>query len=183
MIFLEAYARPLLLLHALGGAVVVGSTTHQLIWSRAYRRGEFGRHRSEKRFVTILVIAYALNFLVGNLLYPTFKVRVRSEYLDDVRAVVEQAKLRDAQALGEPRTTVVPGSLSNAGRAFDIKEHCAALGFAAAIGLYVLRRRSHPHEVPAAAPLYLSLSLFACVTSWVALLVGLYVTSLRAVGS
>ncbi len=183
MVSLEAYVRPLLLLHALGGAVVVGSTTHQLLWSRAYRRGDFRRHKAEKRFVTILAIAYVLNFVVGNLLYPTYKVRVRTEYFDDVRAVVAQAKLRDEQRLGDKVRTVVPGTLSSASRVFDIKEHCAALGCAAAVALYVLRRRAHPNEVPSSAPLYTGLSLFACVAAWTALLIGLYVTSLRAVGA
>ncbi len=184
MIFLEAYARPLLLLHAVGGAVVVGATTHQLVWSRAYFRGDYRRHRSEKRFVAILAIAYVLSFLGGNLIYPTYKVRVRAEYFDDVRAVALAAKVRADHRLGERASQAATAqSLAGVARGFDIKEHCVAFGCAAALALFWLSRRAHPHEVPTAAPLYLGLSLFACAAAWVGLLVGLYTASVRAVGT
>lgn len=190
MIFLEAFARPLLILHALGGAVVVGATTHQLLWCRAYFRGDYRRHRAEKRFVAILALAYLGAFVGGNLIYPTYKVRVRAEYFDDVRTLAEHNKLRldHRMAPTQPNANSetnqsLPPNLSSVARTFDIKEHCVALGCAAAMALFWLSRRAHPHDVPESASLYLGLSLFACFAAWVGVLVGLYTASFRAIGT
>ena len=83
VIFLESFARPLMVCHAIAAAVLVGATTHHLLWCRHYLRGSYSRVKAERRFATICAIAFVSTFAAGNLLYPTYKVRVRAEYFDN----------------------------------------------------------------------------------------------------
>src|SRR6185369_5184444 len=96
-LFLEGIIRPLLVVHAIAAAVLVASTTHHVIWCRGYLRQNYERHAGEKRFALIAATAFAITFLLGNLLYPTYKVRVRAEYFDNPAAIAEEQKLRQAQ--------------------------------------------------------------------------------------
>lgn len=187
MIFLEPVARPLLVVHIVAAAVLVGSTTHHLLWCRHYLRGSFSRAKAERRFATIVACAFVTTFVVGNLLYPTYKVRVRAEYFDNPGAVADEVKLRDAQhklvgVASPPTPTVVP-SLSPIARLFDVKEHWVALGCAAAVALWILSRRAHPKDEPRTLWLYVGLSAFCCGSAWLGAIVGVVVASYRAVGA
>jgi len=162
MVFLEGIARLLLIVHAISAGVLVASSTHHVVWCRGYLRGNFDRARGERRFALIAGCAFVITFVLGNLLYPTYKVRVRVEYFDTAAMV----------ARGLPQVA----------RLFDIKEHLMALGCAASVGLLLLSRRAHPKDHPGALSLYLGLSLFACGSAWFGLLVGLFTASHRAVG-
>ena len=46
MIFLESLARPLLIGHAIAAAVLVGATTHHLLWCRHYFWGRYHRAKA-----------------------------------------------------------------------------------------------------------------------------------------
>jgi hypothetical protein len=123
-------------------------------------------------------------FVLGNLLYPTYKVRVRAEFFDNPAAVAEEIRLRQAQ---EKLTSPAPASptlpsLSPIARLFDIKEHWVALGCAASVILLILSRLAHPREQPSVLTLYLGLALFACLTAWCGAVVGLVTASFRSVG-
>jgi hypothetical protein len=166
-------------------AILVASTTHHLVWSRGYLRGDFGALRGERRFALIAACAFVSTFVLGNLLYPTYKVRVRAEYFDNPAAVVEETHLRAVQhkAIGVvPEAPVGPISLSWVGRLFDIKEHWVALGCAASLLLLLLSRRAHPVDERRVLPLYLGLSVFMCATAWWGAIVGLVTASFRSVG-
>src|SRR5579872_4490896 len=105
MLFLESLARPLLLVHAVSAAVLVGVTTHHLLWARHYARKNFGRIRQERLFALVAAVAFVFTFLLGNVLYPTYKVRVRAEYFDNPQAIADELKLRTA---GHQTTHAVP---------------------------------------------------------------------------
>jgi hypothetical protein len=93
VVFLEAWARPLLIVHAVTGAASVAVTTHLALWTRKALRGQ----RSPGAVRWFAAVAFGLfvaQFTGGNLLYPTYKVRVRAEYLDAPRIALEDARLR-----------------------------------------------------------------------------------------
>ena len=181
MIF-EHWARALLVLHTVLAGVLLGASTHQLVWSRHYLRGRFARAEVERRTAQWTGVCFALSFVVGAALYPTYKVRVRVEYLDAPTAIAEESALRQTHAQGKPSATPTSSDLTWVGRLFDVKEHAVALGAAAALLLALLARFSHPKDHAAATTLYLGLSLFVCASAWSGALVGIVVASYRAVG-
>jgi hypothetical protein len=182
--FLEAWARPLLVLHGVCAAVLVAASTHHLLWTRRYRRGSFDKMAGERTFALLASTAFLVTFLLGNLLYPTYKVRVRAEYLDSPAALTEELKLRATQRLGthEESPAPRPRSLASVARVFDIKEHWVALGCAASLALFALSRFAHPKEHPDVLPLYLGLSIVQCSTAWLGAIIGLVTASYRSVG-
>jgi hypothetical protein len=184
VIFLEAYARPLLVVHAISAAVLVGATTHHFLWARRYRDRRFQRLAGERTFAAVAACAFVATFLLGNLLYPTYKVRVRAELFDNPAAATEEAQLRDRQhqAVGARPPAVARTPLSRVARLFDVKEHWVALGCAASLLLLCLSRLAHPKEHPSVLPLYLGLSLFQCGAAWLGAVIGLVTASVRAVG-
>ena len=184
MLFLERWARALLVLHAISAAVLVASTTHHVVWLRGYFRGEFTRYKGERRFALIAACAFVSTFLLGNLLYPTYKVRVRAEFFDNPAAVADELRLREAQnkLTSASPAQLTPPPLSPISRLFDIKEHWVALGCFASLLVLLLSRLAHPREQPSALVLYLGLALFACATTWWGAIVGLITASFRSVG-
>ena len=186
MIFLESVARPLLIVHAISAAVLVGATTHHLLWCRHYLWGRYNKVKAERRFATICAIAFVSTFVLGNLLYPTYKVRVRAEYFDNPTAIAAEAKLRAEQhalvGVAPAPPPAVVTSLSPIARIFDIKEHWVALGCAASVILWILSRRAHPKDEPRALWLYLGLSAVQCGTAWMGAIVGVVTASYRSVG-
>jgi hypothetical protein len=162
----------------------VGATSHHLLWSRGYRRGDFSRLRGERTFAWVSAAAFAATFLLGNLLYPTYKVRVRAEFLDNPPAIAEEARLRLAQheAVGARPPAPPSRGLAGVARVFDIKEHWVALGLAASLLLFALSRVAHPKDHPQVLALYLGLSVAQCATAWVGALIGLVTASFRSVG-
>jgi len=83
----EAAARWMLLLHTALGVAAVGAATHLVLWSRGFLRGSFGRLRAVKRFAWIVLVLQVLAFVAGNAMYPTYKVEVRSAYLENREAI------------------------------------------------------------------------------------------------
>jgi hypothetical protein len=186
VVFLETAARPLMIVHAVSAAVLVGATTHHLLWCRGYLTGQYGKIKGERRFALIAAAAFVITFVIGNLIYPTYKVRVRAEYFDNPSAIIADAKLRETQhqAIGvapEPARPVTSG-LAPVARLFDIKEHWVALGCAASVVLFVLSRRAHPRDHRRVLPLYIGLAMLACATAWMGAIVGLLTASYRSVG-
>ncbi|HEY8142400.1 MAG TPA: hypothetical protein VIG06_07005, partial [Kofleriaceae bacterium] len=118
MLPLEAQARFLLILHAILGAATVAASTHLVIWLRGYLRGKPQRKRAVKRFAWISLALFALTFVVGNLGYPIYKVRVRTGYLENPPAV-------EAAMMGAEPSAVQAryDRTANIARWFDVKEH------------------------------------------------------------
>lgn len=162
LIVFERWVRGLLVLHALAAAALVGAATHQLLWCRGYLHGHYDASERERGMARLSAALYLFTFLLGAVLYPTYKVRVRAVWFDAPLPAVD---------------------LGWVGRLFDIKEHWAALGAAAALGLVWLGRFAHPARWPASARLYVGLSLVVCTTTWAGAIIGLVVASYRAVGT
>src|ERR1043165_4699276 len=128
------------------GVAAVGAATHLVLWSRGFLRGSFGRLRAARRFAWIVLALQLAAFAAGNVMYPTYKVEVRTAYLENREAIVaaqaaEQSQLeriaaREGTHAGQPTG---PAQLARrparvAGW-FDVKEHWVALGLLPSLGL------------------------------------------------
>jgi len=201
----ESYARWLLVVHAVLGAALVASTTHLAVWMRGYLHGRFDRQRGVRLLGWISSSLFLCTFVFGNLIYPTYRVRVRGEYFEspqavanaqDARAVAGAAlmarenrrrTLEHAPDLSEPPSQAYraesPRHVAKMPRWFDVKEHWVAVGLAMSIALLCLLTAWNPRKHGARiAPLVFALAVGTAATTWFAALVGLVVTSHRAVG-
>jgi hypothetical protein len=190
----ETAARWVLLLHTALGVAAVGAVTHLVIWLRRYLKGDFARHRAVRRFAWIALVLHALAFLAGNVMYPTYKVRVRAAYLENAGAVLEQRATiqREVDKLAAREKTdsfelqasseEIKGA-AKAARWFDVKEHWVALGLIASLGLVLILSLWDPRtgELKALAPIALALSIVIAGTVWLAAIIGVIVASWRAV--
>lgn len=132
MVFLEAWARPLLVLHALSAMALLGAAVHLLVYAWPYLAGRPVRARAERRFTAILLAAFAATFATGALAYPNYRVNVRAAFLE----------------ARSPEVT----------RLFDLKENWATLGLALAGALFWMRRRIDPRAEPVKARVYVALA-------------------------
>ena len=98
VVLFEDYSALLLLSHAAAALACVGISTHLLIWLRPWLRGDCANHRSVRRFAFLAVAAYALTMLLGLMLYPTYRVRVRAEYLENPSAIRQATEARELSA-------------------------------------------------------------------------------------
>ena len=209
--FLEAYARWLMVLHTVAAVALVASSTHLVVWMRGYLRGRFARHAGVRKFAYIAASLFAVTFILGNLLYPTYKVRVRMQYLENPTAVarefdqraadgavVEQRHrrslaLRDGMAAErvtaiEVKPDEVDGDLASRAAAriarwFDVKEHWVAMGLALSLACAVIVTFWDPRRGgKEIVPIVFGLAVAAAATTWVGAIIGLLTASYRAVG-
>ena len=94
MLFAEEHARLLLVAHAIIGAAIVAVSTHLVVWMRGFPRGRFQRVQATRKFAMISASLFVLSLLLGNAIYPVYKVRVRAEYLEQAGAVVRDYRER-----------------------------------------------------------------------------------------
>jgi hypothetical protein len=116
-IFLEQWARVLVLLHAAASIVLIGATTHHCLVTISHLRGRF-RPRLARIYAATSAVAYVVTFALGALAYPAYRYHVRGLYLD--------------------RHAVWASNL------FDIKENFASIGLPLVIGALVLGRVLDP---------------------------------------
>jgi hypothetical protein len=201
VIFDEGPARWLLVLHTALSVATVGSLTHLVIWMWQYRRGDTRRHRAVRKFALISLALFAANFLAGNLIYPTYRTRVRAEYLDVTEHVVKDAtaraeynaRLRERNVPGEP--PVSPARIERAAkqhaedaaravRWFDVKEHWVALGLMVTAGLTLILFAWRPKDDEGSAPLGPYTFVMACAAAasvWVGAIIGVLTAAWRAI--
>jgi hypothetical protein len=197
VIFLEEQARFWLIVHGVVGAALVASATHLVVWTWPLLSGRPGRYKGVRLFALIVFLLYSGSFALGNLIYPVYKVRVRVEYFDESSALRADSEARAAAtALAESRRTgrEVPvhrtdaPRLGHVSKIFDMKEHWVALGVPLSLLLLVVVRAFDPRRdsawagarVVSRAIVFLAVAVAAA--AWIGLLVGLYVTSFRAIG-
>lgn len=148
-IFLEPWAKPLLVLHAATAVVLLGSLGH-LAWESVYLlRGAPRRMWLARVHARVGFAVYAIQFVLGLLVYPTYRVRVRNDVFD--------------------------ATMPWASNLFDIKEIWAAFGMAAFVALFAISFAVRPEE-PAHAALRIAfatlgilvfaIALFASVAGW-----------------
>jgi hypothetical protein len=178
VVVLEAHARLLLIVHAIIGAATVAVTTHLTFWVRGTLRGE-PRLYGVRWFGVAALLLFATQFTLGNLLYPTYKVRVRGEYLDRPATIAAEARLRRPDA---PADTPAP-RLSHVATLFDIKEHLVALALPLVAAACALAWAWRPdRDGPLAGRVLYGCAITVAATTWFAAIAGLVVTSYRAVG-
>jgi hypothetical protein len=210
--FAEEWATSLLVLHTVLAAAVVGASTHLVVWMRGYLRGQYTRHKAIKRFALYSAVLFLATFIVGNVIYPTYKVRVRAQYLDDpaavsrdldnraeARAKVIERHVRHLRGEGRPVPAVlegpeiteapgnggaVPGETARISRWFDVKEHWVAMGMILSLALYGLLRFWNPSREGAGviAPIVFLMAVGAAGTAWLGAIIGIVVASYRAIG-
>ena len=189
----EAAARWLLVLHTGLGVAAVGAATHLVLWLRRVVRGELGRLRAVRRFAWLVLTLQLAAFAAGNAMYPTYKVEVRSAYLENATAIVadqdshqralERVAARDGVRVPPPTAT---GELvrraAAAARWFDVKEHWIALGILAALGLVLVLGFWDPRRGGRElAPVILGLAAIVAATLWLGAVIGVLTASWRAV--
>lgn len=157
MIILEPCAKPLLFLHLVSAVVCLAASVHLALRLIQRLRARRVSMRSVRLHAKIVASAYLLSFVLGALVYPTFRVRVRHDYFDP--------ELPWATAM------------------FEMKEHCAALGLVPSLLLLVIALR-FDFGVPRDR---VWLPLFCAVLGAVTLILcynacaGWYLSSLRSV--
>lgn len=144
----------LLLGHTVAAGVLVGAGTHLALQSLSVLRGR-PRPRLLRLYPPVALVAWALTFVLGALLYPRYRIVVRHEYLD-FEAVW-------ASVL------------------FDIKENLAIfvgplLALAWAMGSGV-----SAEDDPALRRWFAAACVSAALIAWWNLLTGLLVSSVRSV--
>jgi len=194
-----AVARWLLILHAVLAVALVGAATHWLIWLVRMTRKQPGRIRSVRRFALIAMALYVATMAVGLALYPTYKARVKLEYLTrpamvgaDVRARIESAEDLSARLEGRPARTASPGMLTDVelaagkraariARWFDVKEHWVAVGVALGLAALAVLAVWDPRR-DGRGPSRFALGAVAgtAAITWLAAIIGLLTTATRS---
>jgi len=189
----EAAARWVLVLHTALGVAAVGAATHLVLWSRGLLRGSFGRLGAVRRFARIVLVLQVLAFGAGNVMYPTYKVEVRTAYLENREALADEQAARDRElarvaereAVRPPAPTATGELVRRAARAarwFDVKEHWIALGLLASLALVLVlacwEPRTGGREL---APIVFGLALIIAGTLWLGAVIGVLTASWRAV--
>ena len=189
----EAAARWMLVLHTALGVAAVGAATHLVLWSRGFLRGSFGRLRAARRFAWIVLALQLAAFAAGNIMYPTYKVEVRTAYLENREAIVaaqaaqqsqlERIAARDGAHAGQPTaTTQLVRRAAQAARWFDVKEHWVALGILASLGLVLVLAFWDPKAAGRElAPVIFGLAIVIAGTVWLGAIIGVLTASWRAV--
>ena len=190
---LDTTARWLLVLHTALGVAAVGASTHLVLWTRRYLRGQYGKRRAVRRFTWIVLALQLAAFVAGNVMYPTYKVEVRAAYLENQTAVSNQAAAQNkelsriaeregGQASQAPATRELVKRAAEAARWFDIKEHWIALGLLASFALLLIFSRWDPQtDGMTIAPIVSMLTWLTAGTIWFGAIVGLLTASWRAV--
>jgi hypothetical protein len=129
--------------------------THLTIWCISALRGR-PRRAGIRWFAVVGLVVYLAQFTLGNLIYPTFKVRVWIAYLSR-----------------EP-------DLGWARHLFEKKEHVAAIALPAVILVAVLAFR--PATDRGSLRMLAVAAALVAACAWFAALAGLLVTSVRAIG-
>ncbi len=121
MLFLEPWSKPLLFAHLIAAIAACSSAVH--VGCRLYllMRGRPGLLKSLQLHARILALSYALAFVLGALIYPVFRIRVRHEFLE----------------------SAFPAGVG----LFELKEHFAALALIPAIGVWMILRAWEPRIV------------------------------------
>ncbi len=195
-------ARWLLVLHAVLGAAAVAAATHWVIWLWPLWRGKAPRRAAVGRFAAIAMALYALAMVAGLVLYPTYKARVKLEYLSRPSSVIDDHAARRLateeltdRALGAPPRPVdvdrarrlvgdAPTQAGKIARWFDTKEHWAAVGLLLGVALLAIGRAWRPgqDEPVADGPVVLMLvgAIAVAAITWYAAIVGLLTTATRS---
>lgn len=186
MIFAEHLATPLLVVHAVLAAAAVGAATHAVLWLRRSLR-DGGRQRAVRRFGQLTLLLVALTFAVGLIIYPTYRTRVRAEFLDNAAAI---AATRAAAQAARPAPAVAPGPdaldeevarAARIARWFDVKEYLALVALLASAALALILSAWRPEAAASIGGVTLGLAGLVAALLWATAIIGVVTASVRAV--
>jgi hypothetical protein len=189
----ESAARWLLVLHTALGVSAVAAGTHLVIWLRRYLRGDPGRRRAVIKFAWSFLALQTAAFVAGNVMYPTYKVEVRSAYLENAAAIgADYSSRTDERARVAAREHAAPSEdaatadvvrrMAKAARWFDVKEHWIALGILVSAALVLMLALWDPQrDGPVLAPIVTTLAVIAAGTVWLGAIIGVLTAAWRAV--
>lgn len=181
-------ARALLVLHTAIGVSAVASGTHLVIWLRRYVRGAQNRHAVLK-FAWWFFALQLGAFTLGVTMYPTYKVEIRTAYLENQPAFAAEQAVRD-HSVGalekpdprdEPATADLVKRAAKAARWFDVKEHWIALGLLLSAATLLVLSLWRPEDGPAISPIVLTMATIAVGTTWFGAIIGVLTAAWRAV--
>jgi hypothetical protein len=203
VIFSTDAARWLLVLHTVASVATVGALTHLVVWMRGYRTRDIRRHKAVRKFAVISLCLFAANFIIGNIVYPTYRTRIRAEYFDAPASVVddykrgaeEHARALAREGLGHqaPSAAEVDAAaheralhVSKAVRWFDVKEHWVSFGLALTAGLTLILVVWRPKDADAdgseiIAPYLFGMAVAAAASVWIAGIIGILTAAWRGV--
>ena len=193
MLLSDGVARLLLVLHTVLAVAAVAAATHLLIWlRRSIKRGDGARFASTKRFASYALALHFAAFVVGNLMYPTYKMRVRVAYLENPVAIssdmsrraADRARIEDgAPSDGTGADAADSQALAGArmARWFDVKEHLLAFGLGALLAVWLITRRWQPQYDDGIGIVVVSLVGFAAATGWIGAIIGVLTAAWRAI--
>ena len=184
-------ARLLLVLHTAIGVAAVGAGTHLVIWLRRYLRG-VGSRPAVLKFAWWFFGLQLAAFLLGNTMYPTYKVEVRAAYLENQAAFASEQAIHErtvselvAKHRGEPREAPATNDLvkraARAARWFDVKEHWIALGILMSAALLLVLSFWRLEDGGVLSPIVLTMATIAAGTTWLGAIIGVLTAAWRAV--
>lgn len=198
MLSLDA-ARWLLVLHAVLAFAAVAALTHWCVYLWPWIRGRYVRTRAVKRFGVIAMALYLVTAVGGLVLYPTYKARVKLEYLANARAVLddhaERARAAEeitARAEQRPARVLDPGAVlretgheadraERVARWFDVKEHWVAVGAILGLAALAMLLWWDPKRDGRGPLMFVALGAFGTTAVvWLAAIVGLVTAATRS---
>lgn len=183
----------MLVLHTALGVAAVAAATHLVLWMRKWLRGQSGRRRAVRRFAWLVLGLQIAGFVAGNAMYPTYKVEVRTAYLESRDAIVagEAAHHRELERIAQRESAATPeptaaGELvrraAQAARWFDVKEHWVALGILGSLGLVLVLGFWDPRAGGGElGSVIFGLAVIVAATLWLGAVIGVATASWRAV--
>lgn len=148
-IVFESISRPLILVHFLAAAMLVGGLTHGSVFlALAEKRAKAGYLKRAGRFWKMILWSLAITMITGLTAYPTYRIRTRAEFLDDHFPYVSGL--------------------------FDLKENYAAIVVVLVLACALLRRE--PDESDAHGILHNWFYYLATGLTWIVVLCGIWVT-------
>ncbi len=152
--FLYGARKALLLLHFVGAVVLAGSSVHLALRMPAMLRGR-SNPRLERVYGRVVAVSYGLTYLLGAVLYPTYRIHVRAVFLDRHHPMVSNL--------------------------FDVKENLATIALPLALALGALGGRLSDDADRRLRPIFASMSAFVAAVVVFDVLSGVYIASVRAV--
>lgn len=140
-----------LILHAVAAGALTGSTTHLALVLRKARAGR-PNPRLQRLYPAVALGCFAVVYALGSVIYPTYRVEVRANYLDD----------------HAPWASVL----------FDMKENLATLLFPLLLATVVLSRAEEPAKP---SRVLFGCALAVALGVWFNAVSGLLVASVRSV--
>lgn len=152
--FLYGARKLLLVLHLAGAIVLIGSSTHLALRMPAMVRGK-GRPALERTYGRVVTASYVVTYLLGALLYPTYRYHVRALYLDRHHPMIANL--------------------------FDVKENLATIALPLALCLGALGGALADEADRRLRPVYATMAAFVALVVWFDVASGALIASYRAV--